>query len=395
MIKYIFSINTGRCGSDYAAELFSKAENTISFHESYPLMNGAPMQSFNHGDEQALRRLMPVKLKQIRKQSRRGRKIYCETNHSFIKGWGYLIPEFIPQEEIGVLILHRNVKQVIYDFIRDHKIPGTTEHTRTYQLIPGSPRNLSAPPAQATPYDLCHWYIKETYLRAEQYRSMFPRIRYIECDVEQLNDYAYVVNILATFGLVPTPQLQKVVGVHVNTRDNYPKRTLDDLLTVSPYPCADSLNVSERDQLIAAMISYLREQKAGELANIRPDIHYANTMMYGIRRFVGYAQQELEEMFQYSLKFTETEDILWKELLWAIRPNDLVFFFYQRSGPPGISYTTDGNIVPSLVTAVQKLGVQAIFQKIVLILKGPRNHDPTHRTHNPWKTDHIEQEIAE
>ncbi len=388
MIKYIFSINTGRCGSDYTAELFSRAKNTVSFHESYPLMNGAPMQGFNHGDEQALRRLMPVKLKQIRKKSQRGRKAYCETNHSFIKGWGYLIPEFIPQEEIGVLILHRNVEQVIYDFVRDHKIPGTTEHTRTFQLIPGSARNLSTPPAQATPYDLCHWYITETYLRAEQYRSMFPGIRYVECDVEQLNDYAFVVNMLTSFGLVPTPQLREVVGVRVNTRDNYPKRALEDLLDVSPYPSADSLDDRARDQLITAMIAYLREQKAGELANIQPDINYFNTMMYGIRRCVGYAQQELEEVFQYSLKFTETEDILWKELLWTIRPNDLVFFFYERSDPPGISYTTDANVIPSLTTAVQRLGVQAIFQKILLMLKKvPRHHDPTHRIHNPWKTD--------
>ncbi|MCP4402536.1 MAG: hypothetical protein GY801_35175 [bacterium] len=359
------------------------------------MMNGDPMQMFNHGDESALRQLMPVKLKQIRKQSRRGRKIYCETNHAFIKGWGYLIPEFIPQEEIGVIILHRDVEQVIYDFIRDYRIPGTTMYTRTFHLIPGSPRNLSAPPAQAAPYDLWHWYINEIYLRAEQYRRMFPKIRYVECDVEQLNEYAFVVDMLASFGLVPTPQLQEAVGVRMNTRDNYPKRPLDDLLAVSPYPCADSLAPGERDQLITAMITYLREQKARELAHIQPNRHYLNTMVYGIRRCVGYAQQELEEVFQYSLKFTETQDILWMELLWTIRPNDPAFFVYERSGPPGLSYTAETNVIPSLTTAVRKLGVQVIFQKILLMLRGQWNHDPTHRIHNPWKTDRVEQERAE
>ncbi len=397
MIKYIFSINSGHSGSDYVSGLLSKAENTIGFHEGYPMMNGEPMQRFNHGDESALRHLMPVKLKQIRKQSRRGRKIYYETNHSFIKGWGYLIPEYIPQDEIGVLILRRDVEQVVYDSIRDHKIPGRSIHTRTFQLLPGSPRNLSAPPAPATPYDLCHWYINEIYLRAEQYRRMFPGIRYVECDLEELNDYANVVSMLASFGLVPTPQLREVVGVRLNTRDQYPKRPLEDLLAVSPYPSADSLPPEERDQLIRAMITYLREQKAGELAHITPDIKHFNSMMYRLRRFVGYAQQELEEVFQSSLTFTDTEDILWLELLRTMRPNDIAFVIYERSGPPGLSYTLDTNVTPSLITAVRKLGVrQVIFQIIVLMLKaGGWNHDSTHRTHNIWKADHVEQDRAE
>ncbi|MCP4402533.1 MAG: hypothetical protein GY801_35160 [bacterium] len=86
MIKYLFSINPGKCGSDYLSGLLSGAENTVSFHEAFPFMNGYPMQAFNHGDERALRQLMPVKMKEIRKQSKNGRKIYCETNHASSEG---------------------------------------------------------------------------------------------------------------------------------------------------------------------------------------------------------------------------------------------------------------------------------------------------------------------
>ena len=384
-IQYIFCVNTGRSGSDYLAELLSKAERAISFHEGYPNMNGAPMQAFNNGDEQALRELMHVKLKEIRKRNKNGRKIYCETNHAFIKGWGYLVPEHIPQEQIGVIILHRDVESVVYDFVSDHKIPGTTEHTRNYMLIPGSTRNLTTPPEQTPPDDICRWYINETFLRGEQYRQMFPQITYFECNLEELNDYDFVSRMFAEFGLVPTPQLRDVVGVRVNTRHNYPKISLEELLAEPQYPSADALPPDERDALITAMIGYLQEHKADDIANVQPI--YTNSIMYGIRQLAGYAQQELEKEFHYSLKFTETEDILWKELLWTTSPRDPAFIYYERSGPPGIYYRIDTNFTHSLKTAVRKLGLRGVFQALLLMLKGRWKQDPTHRVKNPWKAN--------
>lgn len=76
-IKYIFSINAGRSGSDYLTELLSKAENTASVHEGLPTMIGSPMQEFNEGNEAALRALMTIKMKQIRNKGRRGKRIYA------------------------------------------------------------------------------------------------------------------------------------------------------------------------------------------------------------------------------------------------------------------------------------------------------------------------------
>ena len=75
-INYIFSINSGRSGSDYLTEIFSKTTNAFSMHEGFPIMNGKPMQAFNQGEDTALHQLMPVKLQQINSRlSRLGEKI--------------------------------------------------------------------------------------------------------------------------------------------------------------------------------------------------------------------------------------------------------------------------------------------------------------------------------
>jgi hypothetical protein len=53
-------------------------------------------------------------------------------------------------------------------------------------------------------YDLCKWYVEEVSRRAEEYKRRFPKITYVECDLEQLNDYDFVVQMFEAFGLQPS-----------------------------------------------------------------------------------------------------------------------------------------------------------------------------------------------
>jgi hypothetical protein len=211
-IRYLFCINTGRSGSDYLTELFAQAENAVSLHEALPIMNGVPMQRYNEGDESALRALMPVKLAEIRKKASNGHKIYCETNHSFVKGWGWLVPEVVPQEQIGVIVLRRAPEQVIHSHLRVRNVPGTTSWSRTWVLTPGAARDHCSAPDRDDHYGLCRWYVEEIERRAQAYKSRFPEITYLECDLEQLNDRRFVGEIFERFGLVPSPRLDETVG---------------------------------------------------------------------------------------------------------------------------------------------------------------------------------------
>jgi hypothetical protein len=376
-IKYIFCINSGRSGSDYLTELLSHAENTVSIHEGFPIMNGSPMQKFNAGDDRELQKLMPLKMREIHKKSKNGRKIYCETNHSFIKGWGYLLPDkYISQEEIGVIILRRDVDKTAYSLLRIHDVPGSSEWTRTWLLTPNADRNLSKPPNHASTYDLCKWYVEETYLRAEEYKKVFPRIRYVECDLEQLNKYDFVLEMFASFGLVPIPILQYVVGRVVNVKNEWPKLPLEELLAELKYPSADSLEDKERDGLIVQMLNYLQVKKADKIAKAQPNYAMGGSFAMEANKIVADAERELEKVFKYSLMFTETEIILIWELLHTINPKDIILICCERSLTPGIRYSYDFNKTLSIVAMVQKIG---LFQVISMILKGIWNKDYTHR----------------
>ena len=379
-IKYIFSINTGRSGSDYLSGLLSQATNTASLHEGLPLMNGRPMQAFNQGDEASLQALMPLKLAEIQKQRKNGQKIYCETNHSFIKGWGYLIPDaYIPQEEIGVIILDRDIDKIAYSLLRLHDVPDASEWTRTWYLSAHGQRNLSRPAAAANPYELCQWYVAEVRLRTAEYKSRFPRITYFDCQLEQLNDYAFVCRMFDTFGLIPAKALKSVVGQPLNPRNEWPKLPLEELLAEPKYPSANDLSTVERDTLVADMVAYLQKHKTAELASLQPDWSLAGSTLFSLTSVFAQVEAELEEAFQISLRFTEMEQILLIELLYTLTPQDFIFIVTKRSPPPNLHFCYDFNKVFGLGTMLQALGPTAVFKMIWLMLKGKWGQDYSHR----------------
>jgi hypothetical protein len=379
-IKYLFSINAGRSGSDYLTELLSKATNSVTIHEGAPIMNGRPMQQFNEGDEAALRALMPAKMKAIQRQGKNGRKIYCETNHSYIKGWGYLLPdEHIPQEEIGVIILRRDTAKTAYSLLRVHDVPGASAWGRLWYLTPGAKRNLSQPPAGANPYELCCWYVEEVNRRGEEYQTRFPRIRYLNCTLEQLNDLGFVTRLFDTFGLIPSPELAEVVGKPLNIRHEWPALSLEELIAAPRYPSADSLPPAERSTLVAGMVAYLHQHKAAELSAMRPDIGMGGTMGFAATTVFSQAERALEDTFHYSLMFTDTEWLVIGELLRSVHPADIFFLGAERTGPPNLAYEFEFNEMPTLGLMVRRLGAGGTIRALWLILQSVWGRDFSHR----------------
>ncbi|WP_404785091.1 hypothetical protein [Altericista sp. CCNU0014] len=343
-------------------------------------MNGLPMQQFNEGDERALHALMPLKIKEIQKKRGTGAKVYCETNHSYIKGWGYLLPDFyIPQSEIGVIILSRAADDTAASLLRVHEVPGISEWSRTWYLKPGDVRNQSAPAENANPYELCQWYVEEINLRAEDYKRRFPGITYFECTLDRLNHESHVAELFATFGLEPSAELKSAIGQPLNTRSEWPKLPMEDLLAVSPYPNADRLSPAERDALVERMVAYLHESRASNIAAMEPDKAMGGSLGPAAVAIVARAEGELEKVFQYSLKFTETERILIDEFLRSTHPLDLFFVVSDRTGGPGISYTYNFNVVLSVQLMIRQLGPSGAFKALWMMVKGLWGRDYSHR----------------
>ena len=361
-IRYIFSINTGRAGSGYLTKLLSKAQNTFSTREPLPVMMGEPMQKFNEGEESALRDLMPLKLSEIEKSRGRQGKTYCETNHLFIKGWGYLIPEHIPQEEIGVIILRRDLGKIIHSMLQSREIPGITHHANAWLLDPRASRNLSRLPAEADLYERCEWYIREIFLRTTEYQQRFPKITYWDCDLEQLKDYEFVLRMFGHFGLTPTSDLQEIIEKPINIHSEWPNRTLNELLRESEYPRADEFPPEERDRLLKEMVAYLHQHKAEQIAAWEPNPTKNGSLNDEAINLVADCENELEKHFQVALKFTDMEYYLTWELLRSVDKHDLASMLYIRTTEPAIAYTMDLNYAPTPRNLIKRAGIRGLMR---------------------------------
>ena len=254
-VRYIFSVSTGRAGSNYLCELFRHVEGCVAEHEPEPKLHADPMRAFLAGDAAPLEARMADKVASI-ERIRGDARVYVETNHTFIKGFGWLLPGRIPEDEIGVVVLHRDPAKIrasmhrvlctpflpagdqwmITPLAKPHHVPLPREFSfpmlrfHAYRLAsrtfarPGVVRRLTRgkrtvlPAIQRYEEALIDWYIAETAARWTAYKARFPRVTSFECDVESLNTAEGVAAMLAPFGLVAKPSIAGVLGQPTNTK---------------------------------------------------------------------------------------------------------------------------------------------------------------------------------
>lgn len=251
MIRYIFCISPGRSGSDYLSKIFAHAGGVRSVHEGAPQMNGRVMRSFLRGNAKPMQALMPRKMAEIERLTGNHR-VYAETNHCFIKGFGWLLPGFLKQEEMGVVLLRRDTDQVVNSFCRIHSTP-VTRSGRNWVITPSAKNCLTPLPESVTRMkwwaceahrvffhraailrllgrrpnyypqwvqraerELTQWYVTETYARADAYRARFPDITYCDVALEDLNSHDGVAGMFQRFGLKPLSTLSSVIGKRTN-----------------------------------------------------------------------------------------------------------------------------------------------------------------------------------
>ena len=269
MIKYIFCISPGRSGSDYLSGIFQHAENCCSTHEPDPPMHDLEMRQFLKGNQKPMRALLPGKLAAI-SRARAGAGVYVETNHCFIKGFGWLLAETLPNEEIGVIVLRREREKVVDSLCRIECTPAT-RFGRSWLITPAA-RNCLVPlpgpysrlrwwamEAHRFLFDrrivlavlrrdastrpqwmlreerrLTEWYVDETYARGDLFRDRYPDIRYADVHLDELNTEEGVVGLFSAFGLVAKPSLLDAVGKPTNLKRK--RETIPDLTATEPGP---------------------------------------------------------------------------------------------------------------------------------------------------------------
>lgn len=255
-IKYIFCISTGRCGTEYLANLFHCAENCEVFHELAPIGNGKVMSEYLRGNNREMVKLTEQKITTINENTANG-NVHIDTNHCFIKGFGWIIPSYIPQDQIGVVILTRNKHKVAQSLLRIGCTPLSkvgrkwmnTPLVKTPFLKPPNRYGLSSKltywlflglkqffrgkivytffglkkpktPKVIIDYerDCCSWYIEEIAEQAKAYRSKYKNISFYEVGLEELNSLSKVQDMLEFFGLDEKESLIRNVGKAANLK---------------------------------------------------------------------------------------------------------------------------------------------------------------------------------
>lgn len=256
MIRYIFSISTGRSGSNYLANTLGEVENVHAFHEPHPIMNGEPMIEFLKGNHSILSSMMNEKLINIKAEINKD-SIYVETNHTFIKGFGWFVPSFIPHEEIGIIFLKREKCEIVNSYKRINCTPLTiygldwlmtplminpinpvSLFDKIIYRILFSPSHLSLLRIFRSKYNIFNsflkepeyvkkkelkfleWYVDETYAQGERFKIEYPKIKIYETTVSNLNNEQEYKNLFSFFGIDfnPKKSFYERIGRKTNLR---------------------------------------------------------------------------------------------------------------------------------------------------------------------------------
>lgn len=237
MIKYVFSINTGRSGSKYLAEILKEVKNFKAVHEPSPVMNGRPMIEYLQGNPLKMEQNIKEKVSSINSRLD-DKKCYIETNHTFIKGFGWLVPSHFPHKELGVILLKRDKEEIIKSLYRikctplsfygldwimsplmKNPINPVSNYDKVkYRLLFFISRLVKSKknPIRINLDNLkiirrfelkyLEWYVKETYSQANRFKKKFPEIKIYETTIDKLNDIQEFEKMFDFFEIDFSPQ---------------------------------------------------------------------------------------------------------------------------------------------------------------------------------------------
>ncbi len=220
----IFSISSGRAGSEYLKTILGTAKNVKSFHEPEPTMSGIFLKDVmvNSLPLSYEKRLNKVKAVRETVSHFPPSIVYAETNHMFIKTFYDVILENFKECDVYVIVLRRSLEKVLASFIKMgyyteknsawphwmHKVPSLNSLLKPLKSF-----------EEMDQYDRAIAYLLDIEMRAQE----FVRTENGNCIIEEINldeiqTFDQVENLFNKLGLCITPYTKEVVGEVVNAR---------------------------------------------------------------------------------------------------------------------------------------------------------------------------------
>jgi hypothetical protein len=222
--RLIFSINSGRSGSQYLSQLLGTAAEVSSFHEAQPPMIGDYLQMITDKPYELSLKQRKIKSIAIQNQllSFTEGQVYAESNHMFIKTFFDVILKDFKHANIQVITLHRNLAQTLKSFI---ELGYFSPRNKYWPLWFSSPNAITAAiscigcDASLDQYDLCIAYLIDIQARAIRFQKDYPWIKNNLVRLENFKNYDYIEELFSQLGITATQATQEIFLEKSNTKD--------------------------------------------------------------------------------------------------------------------------------------------------------------------------------
>jgi len=217
--RCVFSINSGRSGSEFLAQLLGTGEGVHSYHEAPPEMIGAVLDEVNRKPIAHSRDARRFKCAAVRELMRGKSGIFVETNHMFIKTfYDVAVDEF---RDIDVIVLRRELARVVKSFIELCYFTPRNPAWNKWMSIPGGANSAVTPIApfeRMDQYDRVIAYLVDIEARAIRFAAEHPHVRLHEVRLESLNHADGIRALFESLRIETTTETWKPDVHHRNER---------------------------------------------------------------------------------------------------------------------------------------------------------------------------------
>ena len=205
--RLIFTVTTGRSGTNYMTNMLSYLPGVLTSHEPKPHLHLLLRETQSNPDV-AFDLLINEKLPFIADLPG---ATYIETSHLICKG--FLEPMLDLGVKLDLVILRRDPRAVATSLYQLGHIPARTQVGRQFLLQPDDPGVLAVSDWESLhDYQLTFWYTLEIERRAQEYRDKFRDAgsQVVEITLEEFSTVLGYYRFLNTMKL-PFPTLINII----------------------------------------------------------------------------------------------------------------------------------------------------------------------------------------
>ncbi len=214
--RLIFSINSGRTGSQYLKEILGTHADILSFHEAQPNMAFGYLKLCKNRGLKETWRHRHIKVAAI-KNSLRPNKIYSETSHLFIKSfYDVVMNEFLPKGyRIDVIVLRRYLPNIVNSLMR---LNWEGCEPNWYYRLGDAISVLKRPSKKLIRMDEVLGYLFDIEAQVHHFQRLYPKVNLIDARLETIQTPEEIMGLFDKLDLSHPNEarLNQVAGKPVN-----------------------------------------------------------------------------------------------------------------------------------------------------------------------------------